>query len=102
VDRVSKLELEWWIIHRERARHQPSDLEHALAALQAEIYSRPEDMFLPHARARAEAMLIRDERAEAGGVSEHDWDRIGALLDSSWVSAQRAAGAQRADEAASR
>lgn len=38
VDRVSRLELEWWIIHRERAKHPPGDLIKALAELQAEIY----------------------------------------------------------------
>src|SRR5881397_2947240 len=27
VDRVAHLELEWWIIHRERAQHPPGDLE---------------------------------------------------------------------------
>lgn len=41
VDRVARLELEWWIIHRERERHAPGDLEKALAELQAEIYQVP-------------------------------------------------------------
>src|SRR5436190_23755073 len=35
VDRVARLELEWWIIHRERTRHVPEDLARALAELQA-------------------------------------------------------------------
>ncbi|HKZ00952.1 MAG TPA: hypothetical protein VJ180_01855 [Pyrinomonadaceae bacterium] len=37
VDRAAKLELEWWIIHRERERHEPADLARALAELQAEV-----------------------------------------------------------------
>jgi hypothetical protein len=78
VDRVSELELEWWIVHRERDRHPPGDLERALAELQAAIYSRPAAEFARHARLRAEAMLLRD----SGG----DWDRIADLLDRSWVS----------------
>ncbi len=87
---VSRLELEWWIIHRERARHAPEDLVQSLAALQSAIYQQPAAGFEEHARARAEAMLIRDTRAEAGFVSESDWLRIGDLLDTSWTSLQSA------------
>jgi len=78
VNRASRLELEWWIIHRQRG----ADLPRALADLQAEIYQVPAERFALHAQARADAMLLRD----AGG----DWQRIGALLDTSW-SALRAA-----------
>jgi hypothetical protein len=80
--RVAALELEWWIVHRQRDRHVPGDLEEALARLQAEIYGRRASDFAEHARLRAEAMLLRD----AGG----DWDRIGGLLDASWVSLRKA------------
>jgi hypothetical protein len=62
----------------------------ALAALQAEIYQRPASLFATHAKARADAMLIHDERAAAGRVSAEDWAHIGALLDTSWVSLQQA------------
>jgi len=37
-------------------------------------------------------MLIRDERAEAGGVGEEDWRRIDELLCASWRSLRRAVG----------
>jgi hypothetical protein len=86
VDRVSRLELEWWIIHRERAGHPPGDLEKALAELQAEIYQVPVDRLMEHGRLRAEAMTIRDTKAESGGVSEQDWSRINELLRQSWRS----------------
>jgi len=86
VDDVARRELEWWIVHRERARHQPGDLERALAGLQAEIYQQPEAAFADHARARAEAMALCDAGNEAGFVSERDWMRIGILLDHSWGS----------------
>jgi hypothetical protein len=86
VDRVARLELEWWIIHRERARHAPGDLEKALSELQAEIYQVPVDRLMEHGHLRAEAMTIRDTKAESGGVKEEDWARIGDLLRQSWRS----------------
>jgi hypothetical protein len=85
-DRAARLELEWWIIHRQRADHPPQDLVNALADLQAEIYRVPAPSLLEHARLRAEAMTIRDNRAEQGGVTQADWDRIGELLNQSWQS----------------
>lgn len=86
VERAAKLELEWWIIHRQRAQHQPGDLDRSLAELQAELFQLPVDRFTEHARLRAEAMTIRDNKAEAGGVSEADWQRIDELLHQSWQS----------------
>jgi len=41
---------------------------------------------MEHGRLRAEAMIIRDTKAETGGVSEQDWARIDDLLHSSWRS----------------
>lgn len=86
VDRAAHLELEWWIIHRERARHPPGDLAHALAELQAEIYRIPIERLQEHGRLRAEAMTIRDTKADAGGVTEADWAKIDELLHQSWRS----------------
>lgn len=86
VEKVAKLELEWWIIHRQRVRSQTGDLDRALAELPAEIYRVPVDQVMEHARLRAEAMTIRDEKAAAGGVTEADWQRIEALLRGSWQS----------------
>jgi hypothetical protein len=90
VDRVAQLELEWWIIHRQRAEHKPGDLEKALAELQAEIYRVPLERMIEHGRLRAEAMAIRDTKAEAGAVSEADWARINELLKESWRSLAKA------------
>lgn len=86
VDRVARLELEWWIIHRQRASHAPGDLDRALAELQAEIYHVPVERLMEHGRLRAEAMTIRDTKAEAGGVTEADWARIDELLHQSYRS----------------
>jgi hypothetical protein len=93
-DRAARLELEWWIIHRQRARHAPGDLEKALAELQAEIYHVPVDRLMEHGRLRAEAMTIRDTRAESGGVTDADWVRINELLKESWRSLTKAVSAR--------
>ena len=90
VRRAAELELEWWIIHRERKRHAPGDLERSLAELPAEIYRVPAERLAEHARLRAEAMTIRDTKAEQGGVTEEDWRRIDELLHASWQSLWRA------------
>jgi hypothetical protein len=86
VERAARLELEWWIVHRERRAHSPEDLPRALADLQAELFRVPAARLAEHARLRAEAMTIRDDKADAGGVTEEDWRRIDALLHQSWRS----------------
>ena len=86
VERAARLELEWWIVHRERRRHVPGDLDRALADLQAEIFRVPAERFAEHARLRAEAMEIRDTKADRGGVTEDDWRKIDELLHGSWRS----------------
>jgi len=90
VYKTAKLELEWWIIHRQRAQHGPGDLARALAELQAEIYHVPVERVMEHGRLRAEAMTIRDTKAEQGGVTEEDWARINELLKQSWTSLAQA------------
>lgn len=89
-DRAARLELEWWIIHREREKHAPGDLARSLAELQAEIYQVPVERLLEHGRLRAEAMTIRDTKAAAGGVTGQDWARIEELLRQSWRSLSEA------------
>jgi hypothetical protein len=85
-ERAARLELEWWIVHRERRQHAPGDLDRALAALAAEVYRVPAARLAEHARLRAEAMEIRDTKADEGGVTEDDWKRIDELLHRSWRS----------------
>src|SRR5947209_12188334 len=85
-ERAAHLELEWWIIHRERATHAPGDLDRALADLASEVYRVPADKLMEHARLRAEAMDLRDSKAEQRGVPEEDWKRIDELLHQSWRS----------------
>ena len=90
VNKASKLELEWWIIHRQRAQHAPGDLDRALAELQAELYRVPVERVMEHGRLRAEAMTIRDTKAETTGVTEEDWAKINELLRQSWRSLAQA------------
>ena len=85
-ERAARLELEWWIVHRERRAHAPEDLPRALADLQAELFRVPAERLAEHARLRAEAMTIRDDKADQGGVTEEDWKRIDELLHQSWRS----------------
>jgi hypothetical protein len=89
-ERAARLELEWWIVHRERRAHAPGDLEGALANLAAEIYRVTPERLSEHARLRAEAMEIRDTKADEGGVTEEDWKRIDELLHESWRSLHQA------------
>jgi hypothetical protein len=90
VNEAARLELEWWIVHRERERQPAGALERALAEAAAAMYRVPAERFSEYARLRAEAMRIRDTRAEAGGVSEEDWQRIDELLRASWRALHRA------------
>ena len=87
VDRVARLELEWWIIHRERWKRQPDELPKALADLQAAIYGVPVDRVMEHGRLRAQAMSLRDTKADTGqAMTEEDWKKISDLLRQSWRS----------------
>jgi hypothetical protein len=84
---AARLELDWWVVHREAAGHPSADLERALAALAAELYQVPAGRPEVHARRRAEAMTVRDRRAgEPGGVTDADWERIAAILRLAWRS----------------
>jgi hypothetical protein len=88
--KAAALELEWWIIHRQQWKYTRQDLENALAELQAAIFMQPVETVREHARLRAEAMLLRDDRAGHGGLSSDHWNRIADMLDRSWVSLQPA------------
>lgn len=78
-ERAAQRELEWWIVHRERATRGEEALIDALAQLQAEIYRMPALPFQEHARWRAAAMHLRDSHAAAP-----DWHAIGDALARSW------------------
>jgi hypothetical protein len=87
VDHVAQLELQWWIIHRERWKRPPDELPKALAELQAGIYDISIDRVMEHGRLRAQAMAMRDTKADDGRpMTEEDWSKINDLLRQSWRS----------------
>ena len=86
VKRTSELELEWWIVHRQRDQYQPGDLDRAVAEAAAEFYKVPPGKLMEYGAYRAEAMTIRDDKAKAGGVTEEDWSRIESLLHKAYRS----------------
>jgi hypothetical protein len=86
VRRAARLELEWWIVHREREHHADGDLARALAEAASELYQVPADKLMEYGRFRADAMKIRDTKAFAGGVTEADWRQIESNLQTSWQS----------------
>ena len=90
VRRAAELELEWWIVHRHRAGYPVGALGRACAAASAYVYQLAPDAALAHGQLRAAAMLVRDERADAGRLSEADWSDIEALLLRSYQVLQRA------------
>lgn len=90
VERVAAMELEWWIVHRDRADYPAGSLGQACAEAAAALYGLSVDRTLEHGRGRAEAMVIRDTRADRGGVTEADWAAIETLLRRSYASLRQA------------
>ncbi len=86
VDRAAALELEWWIVHRQRDRYPPEALADACAAAAAALYMVPASSTSEFGRLRARAMLLRDAREEAGTVTENDWATIESLLRQGYAS----------------
>lgn len=84
VETAAKLELEWWIVHRERKDHAPGDLSIALSDAASALYDSSAYDLKEYGDTRARAMRIRDEKAETGGVTEPDWQKIDELLHRSW------------------
>lgn len=86
LNRTTRLELEWWIVHRNREQYPPDALGYACAQAASALYMVPVDLTLEHGRLRAEAMVIRDTKAKEGGVREEDWTHIDSLLTACYTS----------------
>lgn len=86
VRRAASLELEWWIVHRERAKRGYDDLARAVAEAASELYGVPPEKLIEYGRYRADAMKVRDTRTTANGVTEEDWRVIESDLQASWQS----------------
>ncbi len=84
IKEAARLELEWWIVHRQRAQHQGGDLEKVLAESAAVMYKIDAERLMTYAKYRANAMEIRDSEQEKDGVSEAEWNQIATLLNQCW------------------
>lgn len=91
VQKLAELELEWWIIHRQRERYSYADLANALSQTAAVQYDQPASAFVTYGQLRADAMRLRDESSrQAGGTTEADWQRIETVLNKAWRSLHQA------------
>ena len=89
VPKVAKLELEWWIIHRQRDRYSYADLANALVQTSAALYRQPPSDFATYGQLRADAMRLCDEAGrKPGGATQADWQRIDEVLSRAWRSFQ--------------
>ncbi len=91
VAKLAELELNWWIIHRERGQYSYTDLANALIHTAAVQYNQPATDFSTYGKLRANAMRLRDESSkETGGTTEADWQRIEKELTQAWASLHQA------------
>jgi hypothetical protein len=91
VPNVAKLELEWWIVHRQRERYSYADLANALVQTSAALYRQPPVSFVTYGRLRADAMRLCDDvRHRPGGATEADWLHIEEVLNQAWGSFHQA------------
>jgi hypothetical protein len=84
VPQAARLELEWWIVHRERSASP--ELERSLADAASALYRVPAPTLMEYAHWRSDAMGLRDRGGVANSLTEADWARIGDELRTSWGS----------------
>ena len=85
-NKIAKLELEWWIVHRERKTYGEPALVNAIAVTTGEFYGVNPGLLNDYASARTVAMLQRDNRQEVGGLTEEDWQQIEQKLIQAYTS----------------
>jgi hypothetical protein len=83
-EKAARLELEWWIIRRERLQHPPAEWEKYLAEGAEVVYHIPAEKFNEYAHLRVNAMLLRDNKGAS--ITENDWQQIDSLLQKAWLS----------------
>src|SRR5437667_353927 len=74
----------WRPVSQNLRQFDPEEVARLDTDMWRSYYDR--ERFAEHARYRAEAMVLRDHRAEANGASESDWQTIHGLLRHSWTS----------------
>ncbi len=84
INKLSRLELEWWIIRREDYTHTPEDWK-ILLGLQGEVMHHiPASRFGTYADQRVRAMSLRDSKGTT--ITEEDWEEIQKLCVEAWTS----------------
>lgn len=87
---VAELELEWWIVHRQRDQYSYQDLADALTQTAAALYNQPASDFIAYGQLRAKAMRLCDEAGQrSGGATKADWQGINRVLGLAWSALQR-------------
>ncbi|WP_427308921.1 hypothetical protein [Cupriavidus sp. H39] len=71
-------------------RYGPDALTNACAEAAASLYMVAANATREHGRLRAQAMLLRDARAEAGDMTDADWKIIESMLHQSYQSLSHA------------
>jgi hypothetical protein len=85
VARVARLELAWWIVHRQRNQYSYQALANALAQTAAALYNQSPEPFTTYAQLRTRAMQVCDRaNGKPGGPTPADWQRIEQGLDQAW------------------
>ncbi|KAF0249080.1 MAG: hypothetical protein FD167_1520 [bacterium] len=83
---IAKSELEWWIVHRERKAYGEEALVNAIATTTGQFYGIDPNLVKNYASARTVAMIQRDNKQEAGKVTEEDWQNIEQKLIEAYTS----------------
>lgn len=82
---MARLELNWWVVHRQRDRYSYDDLAQALAQTAGALYNLPANQFVRYGQLRADAMRLCDEAGrKPGGATNADWQRIEEELTAAW------------------
>lgn len=79
-EQVAGLELEWWIMHRERLNYGKAALVKSIAEAAGALYNLKSENLIEYAQERTEAMIIRDDQADSDGVDKKKWRQINEKL----------------------
>jgi len=81
-ERVAKLELEWWDVHRKSYKNNPK-LERALAEAAAALYNVDAARLKEYAHYRAEAMILPRHEGDDSS-NQTDWAKVTELTVKAW------------------
>lgn len=89
VDKVTELEVAWYVEHRENGYDKPTDkLINILQEQAQELYGVNDLAARSYAMHRAKAMCLRHAESNAGTMDPDDWKNIENILQNAWESLQ--------------